>query len=154
MTWAAETSRSSERALLLVLERGREGWSLLDARTAPVEAKVRRSGGPETGPVFALFDGEGHPLVAGRLRVPDRLHGPVIDEEGLVRCVSVPLESPTIAVRLPMPAGAARLTIFEPTDFAPTSGAELAAALGARADDAGLRRLASFDLSDLDGEAG
>jgi len=149
LTWEAEGSRSAEVALLLVLELGPEGPRLLDARTAPVRAKVRRDREEDQGPIFALLDRGGRPLAVGRLRVPSRLHGPVLDEAGEVRCVSVPLDQVVVAVRVPMPAGATRFQIFEAADFSPSTGQELAAALGARPADAGLHRLASFDVGAL-----
>ena len=152
LTWESAESLEAETALLLVLERGPEGWSLLDARTAAVRAKVRRVAAEDSGPVFALVDDQDRPLSAGRLEVRTSLHGPELDESGEMRCVSVPLERVTLAVRLPMVPGAARLRLFEAADFAPTSGSALALALQARPADAGLRELASLELGAL-GEA-
>lgn len=153
LTWEAEGPRDSGLSLLLVLESDAQGWSLLDARTAPVAAKVARSGAPDSGPLFALVDSEGRPLAAGRLRVPSRIHGPRLDEKGEVRCVALPLERATIAVRLPLPEGAWELRLLEAEDFAPTAGDALAAALSARPADAGLRQVANFPLADLERKA-
>lgn len=147
LSWQASREAGAERSLLLVLERGEEGWALVDARRAAVAPKSRRGEGRAEGPHFALVDADGSPLLIGRLDVPARLHGPVLGEDGEMRCTSVPNERPTVALRLPLPEATAALLVFEAADFAPREGAEIAAALAARGRDAGLTELARFDLS-------
>lgn len=145
LLWTREAAPARE-SLLLVLQGGPRGWSLLDARRAAVPAKPRRGRDDGRGPVLALLDARGEPLAVLRLELPAALHGPVLDEEGRLRCVAVAEESPVLAVRLPHVEGAAALELFAPAAHAPREAPALVRALAARPEDSGLERLARFEL--------
>ena len=146
LLWAEAGTEAAAESLLLVLERRDGAWRLVQASTAPVAAKPRlgTTGGP--GPVLAVLDEEGRPLAAARLRVPEAVHGPILDDEGVVRCIAHPDENPVVAVRLPLVRPAAGLALYRAAEHAPAGGEELARALAARPSDAGLELLASFAL--------
>jgi hypothetical protein len=91
----------AESMRLLILEAGPDGISLRGENRAAGRPK-RQLGAPTgRGRLFQLLDGQGRQVLLGEVEIPELLHGPILGEDGEIRCRAFPQERVTFVLKIP-----------------------------------------------------